>query len=244
MMRTHRSLGALGVLALLTTGCVPTLSSDDSSSASTTSSTPAAGRQPLDRPALQSALPTDEDLGAAWSEEPGDSDGEPSKVEDYSPPACAPLGGTGPMWEAAEATERSKASVTFERTRDAGSLSTEAMKVSIASHEATYPDALFDERARALGECTKFELLSEGEWQPYTAKPLAFPTLGDRTSAYRLTNRFELSDSVVVATFDIVNVKLGHNTVSVSHYSLDGIPDAHATATAVRRAVAGLEEQG
>ena len=59
-----------------------------------------------------------------------------------------------------------------------------------------------------------------------------------------LTNRFELSDSVVVATFDIVNVKLGHNTVSVSHYSLDGIPDAHATATAVRKAVAGLEEQG
>lgn len=245
-MTRHTSACILAALALLPiAGCVPTLARHDagSPSASTEAITPA-GRQ-LDEDALRDALPKPRDLGAAWNKDTsGGATADSATVGDFEPQRCARLSAVGPQWDSMEVLEHGSSDLDYVRTRDAGSSSSDYLGLSVTSYTTPYPDALLDLKAEALDDCQNFKVRDTGGiWDDYTQEDLSFPALGDHTVAFRVVARIPLGDDVIVATTDSVTVKVGHNLVHAQYTSLDGIPEAGITESAVRQSIAGLEEQ-
>lgn len=226
------------VAALSLAGCIPTLARDEP--------TPTPGVQPtgagrlMEQAALQSALPTSGEIGDSWR---ADDDGATSKaeVEHFDPTHCAQLARTGPGWDEVADTEHARAGAAYAQE---GTSTTDFISVSIASHETIAPDELYDRAGDAVADCASFKLRHDREtWLEYQTSPLSFPVLGDRTLAYRFTFEAPTERGPRTVRLDIVAIKLGHNSVSVSHVSMDDPPDPAVTERAVRTTLTKLEQQ-
>ncbi|MGO4131465.1 hypothetical protein AB4028_11260 [Janibacter sp. RAF20_2_2] len=235
--------GLAAALTIPLAGCIPTLATDDPSS-SATSATPTGAGRPVDEATLASVMPAATDLHPEWQD---DTDGSPTsevEKEDFSPPSCARTAAVGPEWEAMDQHERAEADHDYARPRGTYDTVDESLGLSITSYDQPYPTDLLDTRAEALADCPEYQLESDGEWVPYEVEHLSFPTLGDRTLAYRLVARFELGGSETwYATLDVVTVVVGHNRISVTSTALSGTPDPAISETAVRSVIDGLEQQ-
>lgn len=116
--------------------------------------------------------------------------------------------------------------------------------MSIASHGSIAPDELYDKAGDAVADCGSFRLRHDKEtWLEYQTSPLSFPVLGDRTLAYRFTFEAPTDNGPRTVRLDIVTIKLGHNSVSVSQVSMDDPPDPTVTERAVRTTITRLEQQ-
>ena len=114
------------------------------------------------------------------------------------------------------------------------------MGVWAYSFDDPYPSQLFDEAGQTITDCASFDVKQRdtGNTSSYEAEPLAFPTLGDRTLAMRLTVR----QTMETFTIDFVVIKIGHNTVTIANGTYNGTPDSQVTESAARAAVDGLEQ--
>ena len=197
--------------------------------------------RPLDEGGLRAALPSADEVGDGWGEDPVTTVTE-TQSADVTPSTCAPLLQKGPGWDSVRATQRARVQTNLRRTDNPQPPGTERhhMGVWAYSFDDPYPSQLFDEAGQTITDCAGFDVKQRdtGNTSSYEAEPLAFPTLGDRTLAMRLTVR----QTMETFTIDFVVIKIGHNTVTIANGTYNGTPDSQVTESAARAAVDGLEQ--
>lgn len=242
-MNPSRGLALTAAVTMLLAGCVPTPGHDDASSTQDTEdlgTLTGAGR-PMDSATLMAALPAANDLGEGWAEADDDF-AEAVKADEVNPARCAQLFGAGPGWDELESSQRGEADIGFDVTGGLRTQIPDHVTVDADSYDQPQPSQRFDEMGRAVADCTNFTMRdTNGEPTPYQAQPLAFPQLGDRTVAFRLTVHITDDKQSFTAAMDSVAVKIGHNIISATHVSLEGAPDTTVTEAAVRTTLEGME---
>lgn len=225
-----------------------TVSSSDSPSTSSTAASSAADDDPgtvtgagrvMDEGGLRAALPSAGDLGSGWVDDEVATVFE-TRADEVEPSSCAALIQKGPGWDEVRRTEKARVEANFRRADNPAPPGTRRhLGMWLYSFGDPYPTGLFDEAGARVSDCSSFEVkqTDTGNWTTYEATPLTFPTLGDRTIAYRLTAR----QTYETLWMDYVVVKVGHNTVSVANAAYGTTPDTEVTESAARAAVDGLE---
>lgn len=244
MTRASRIAGLAASAALLA-GCslLPDASRTQPQSPSSTSSADDLGTltgagRPLTQEELQAALPSPQELGGEWAEDPQETVFE-VKASDVSPSTCSPLVLKGPGWDTARESQRGRAQDNYV-DGDSQVGSGEFMVVWAYSLDDPLPADLFDEAGSLIGECASMDITQAdtGSVSTYQTTQLPFPNLGDRTLALRM----KIQQTISTLTMDFVVVKVGHNTVTVANSSYGGEPDTDATERAMRTALKHLEE--
>ncbi|WP_282070531.1 hypothetical protein [Janibacter hoylei] len=240
VLRWLAASGAVGALAL--SGCLPGGPNEGSSAGVSGDTTTGPGR-PLDLRAVRAAAPAEEEVGDGWRTDHEPISQEPVTARDFTPQSCMQLHRLGPGDDERRYPERGRAEVGYSRAQN-GAVS-QTLTVSVASYDNPVPSWWLDTAGQALSTCSDYEQRNAyGNPLEYRARAVAFPQLGDQTVAYRITHDLKNETNVVVFTWDVVTVKVGHNLIRVSHQSTKGAPDAETTERTVRATIAGLEEQG
>lgn len=76
----------------------------------------------------------------------------------------------------------------------------------------------FNSPRRGVAGCHRFTVRSGQEIGRYTAKPLSLPAMGEESVAMRMTYR----SGKIQATYAVLRVQAGHNTVAVDAISVTG----------------------
>lgn len=199
-----------------------------------------AGR-PMDEGSLEAALPSAADLGDGWGDETTPTISE-TKAADVTPSTCAPLIQKGPGWDEVHATQRARVQKNYRATANEPPPGTVRHHVGVWAYSFTdpYPTRLFDEAGALVADCASFQVkqTDTGNTSSYTAAPLTFPALGDRTVAVRL----KVQQTLETFTLDFVVVKVGHNTFTIANGTYNGDPDTAVTERAARATLDGLKE--
>lgn len=248
MRRTARALGAVAALAL-TAGCSvlpggaedtsPSHGAAGSSAGSSTDAGSAAGPgRALDDAELAQVLPSPDDIGPDWADDPAETIFE-TDASDISPSTCAPLLMKGPERDEVMKTQRARVQDNYvhgDSMLGQGSF----MGVWAYSTDTAMPSQLFDEAGSRIGSCATMEVTQAdtGSVSTYRNSPLAFPNMGDRTLALRTT----ISQRQRTVTMDFVVIKVGHTTLFIANSDYLEEPDTAATERAARAALKNLEE--
>lgn len=247
MRRAARTAGLVAALAL-TASCsvlpggdedAPSSDPDPSSSESTGDAGTATriGRA-LDEAELAQVLPSPDDLGSDWADDPSETIFE-TDASDISPSTCAPLLMKGPERDEVMRTQRARVQDNYvhgDSLLGQGSF----MGIWAYSTDTAMPSTLFDEAGSRIGTCATMEVTQAdtGSVSTYRNSPLAFPNMGDRTLALRT----KISQRQRTVTMDFVVIKVGHTTLFIANSDYLEEPDTAATERAARAALKNLEE--
>ena len=133
--------------------------------------------RPLDEGGLRAALPSADEVGDGWGEDPVTTVTE-TQSADVTPATCAPLLQKGPGWDSVRATQRARVQTNLRRTDNPQPPGTERhhMGVWAYSFDDPYPSQLFDEAGQTITDCAGFDVKQRdtGNTSSYEAEPLAF----------------------------------------------------------------------
>jgi hypothetical protein len=174
---------------------------------------------------LKAALLTLDDMPTGWTQEKvTPDDGKDPKI---TPAECEAIG------DATDGKPDAKAESKF----SAGGFGP-TLEQSIASWGEETAGMIVKAK-NALAKCRKFKSAQDGEALTFQVAGLSFPNIGDRTLAVRMTTQAEGLD----ATFDVVYVAVGKNSVSLIAGGLQPV-DGEKLEGIARKAVQHVKDAG
>ena len=175
----------------------------------------------------QAALLTVQDLPTGWTTDPtAAEDDETDPDDDIEPAECAAV------FEAME--EGNEPAAKADGSYTAGGFGP-LLQQTVTSFEEDTSDRI-QTVTDALNQCSTFtSTTADGVATTLTSSPLSFPNLGDRSLAVRLTG----SSDDIEATFDVVYIAVGKNSITLLGGGLTPLPGAELEAVA-RKAVERL----
>lgn len=244
-----RSVAVVAMTVALVAGCsaapgagedTPTTAagSGTESSGSPEAADPTGSGRPLDADALEQALPSPDDLGEDWADDPQGVIGE-VETEAISPDSCAPLLFKGPDGTSMLEDHRARVQANY-ALEDSAVGDGSFMGIWAYSSGEALPSSTFDKAGTLVGSCASMEVTQTdtGSVSSYATTQLAFPNLGDKTLALRL----KITQTLRTVTMDFVVIKVGHTTLFVANGDYLEEPDSAATERAARAAVQNVKE--